>query len=188
MKKLPLGLQSFVQLREDNCVYVDKTEHIYRLLDGYCYFFSRPRRFGKSILCSTLDELFRGNKDLFVDLWIVKNTDYSWPVHPVIHIDFNGIAIDSPDALYESLMRYLNKVADAEGIEPLEMIHPGEMLYSLTLKLKKKYNNKRVVLIIDEYDRAIIDNLSKPELVFKMQEALRRFYAVSYTHLYTRLD
>jgi hypothetical protein len=175
MKKLPLGSQTFSKLIKGNYVYVDKTEYIYRLIQSDCYFFSRPRRFGKSILCSTLEELFKGNKELFKDLWIDKNTDYSWPVHPVIHIDFNRITIDSPEALYESLMRYLNGIAIEEGIEQLEMIHPGEMLYILTLKLQKKYN-KNVVLIIDEYDRAILDNLDNEALVFKMQEALRRFY------------
>jgi hypothetical protein len=87
MKKLPLGLQAFSTLIEDGCVYVDKTKYIYELIQGYYVFFSRPRRFGKSLLCSTLQELFSGNRDLFKGLWIDKNTDYSWPVHPVIYLD-----------------------------------------------------------------------------------------------------
>ncbi len=175
MKKLPLSAQTFSKLIEKNYVYVDKTEYVYRLIQGDCYFLSRPRRFGKSILCSTLKSLFQGKKELFKDLWISKNTDYSWPVHPVIYIDFNKIAVKSSDELNQSLMRYLNMIAEFEDIKPLEMTNPGEMLYGLILKLVKKYN-KNVVLIIDEYDKAIVDNVDKPELILEMQNSLRAFY------------
>jgi hypothetical protein len=175
MKKLPLSAQSFSKLIENNYVYIDKTEHIYKLIQSECYFLSRPRRFGKSLLCSTLEELFRGKKELFKGLWIDKNTDYSWPVHPVIHIDFNKIAVTSCDDLNQSLMRYLNMIAEFEELKSLEMFNPGEMLYVLILRLVKKYN-KNVVLIIDEYDKAIVDNVDKPELVLEMQNNLRSFY------------
>ncbi|KKP25010.1 MAG: AAA-ATPase, partial [candidate division TM6 bacterium GW2011_GWF2_30_66] len=95
MKKLPIGLQAFSTLIEDGCVYVDKTKYIYELIQGYYIFFSRPRRFGKSLLCSTLCELFSGNRDLFKGLWIDENTDYCWPVHPVIYLDLSMTSSDT---------------------------------------------------------------------------------------------
>ena len=87
-KILPLSRQSFRQLREDNCIYVDKTRHIYDLArKGGMYFLSRPRRFGKSLLVSTMEELFSGNKDLFMDTWIADKWDWT-KKSPVIHISF----------------------------------------------------------------------------------------------------
>ena len=175
MKRLPLSLQTFSKIIEGNYVYVDKTEHIYRLIQGDCFFFARPRRFGKSVLCSTLKELFAGNKALFKDLWISKNTDYQWTRHPVIHIDFNGILADSPENLNLSIMRYLQEVAEFEEIALLEMTAPGEMLRRLIIKLIKKYGTK-AVLIIDEYDKPIVKHLDNPSLAEKMRDALKDFY------------
>ncbi|MEM7496176.1 MAG: AAA family ATPase, partial [Myxococcota bacterium] len=86
LKSLPVGIQSFEQLREDNCVYVDKTQLIHRLVtSGRVYFLARPRRFGKSLLLSTLLHLFTGRRDLFKGLWIERETDWDWSrKHPVI--------------------------------------------------------------------------------------------------------
>ncbi len=122
MKKLPLGIQTFSKLREENCVYVDKTKHIYQLLQGYCYFFARPRRFGKSILCSTLASLFQGKKELFEDLWITKNTDYTFPVHPVIHIDFGNITVKTPELFTQELVDCLYAIAQKDASKALEQI------------------------------------------------------------------
>src|SRR3972149_7896679 len=99
MKKLSLGIQTFEKVIEDNCAYIDKTKYIYELIQGNCFFLARPRRFGKSLLCSTLKELFLGKKDLFKGLWIDKNRDYNWPIHPVIHIDLLTVARDNPEVL-----------------------------------------------------------------------------------------
>lgn len=177
MKKLPLSIQTFSKLIEGNYVYIDKTEHIYRLIQGECYFFSRPRRFGKSILCSTLKSLFQGKKELFKDLWIDKNTDYSWPIYPVIHIDFNGINIKSAQEFRESLISELNSIAEQENIHSLEVTEPNHMLKTLVIRLKKKYN-KRVVLIIDEYDKAILEHLTKPDSLPTMHDTIRSFYTI----------
>ncbi len=175
MKKLPLSLQTFSKIIEGNYVYVDKTEHIYRLIQGDCFFFARPRRFGKSVLCSTLKELFAGNKALFKVLWIDKNATYNWPKHPVVHIDFNGILADTTENLNLSIMRYLKEIAELEGIEQLEMTSPGEMLRSLIIKLIKKYGSK-AVLIIDEYDKPIVRHLGNHLHVEAMRETLKNFY------------
>ncbi len=176
MKKLPLGLQSFVQLREDNCVYVDKTEHIYRMIQGYYYFFARPRRFGKSILCSTLKALFQGKKELFEDLWITKNTDYAFPVHPVIHIDFGEINIQTPELFNQSLMLEIKRIATLESLIEPEMTNPGTMLKDVMLALTKKYDNKKIALIIDEYDRPILHHLKNPDSLKQMQSIVQNFY------------
>lgn len=177
MKNLPLGLQSFSKLIENNCVYVDKTKYIYDLIKGNCIFFARPRRFGKSLLCSTLKELFLGKKELFKGLWIYENTDYSWPVHPVIHIDLSQVVKTGPEELSKSLMRSLDDVAKLYKLEKLEHTFPSEMLKDLTINLFEKFGSKnRVVIIIDEYDKPILDNIDKIDIAQSMREVLRNFY------------
>ena len=87
-------------MREEHYLYVDKTRHIHRMITEGCYYFlSRPRRFGKSLLVSTLKCLFQGRKDLFEGLWIAEQSDWEWQAHPVIHIDFNEIPGSTPEEL-----------------------------------------------------------------------------------------
>src|SRR5579863_6662205 len=104
MKYLPIDLSTFSTMMTENYVYVDKTEYIYNLFSGgtRLYFLSRPRRFGKSLLISTLKELFFGNRKLFKGLWI-DSSDYQWTTHPVIHLDFAQIGHESADDLKKSL-------------------------------------------------------------------------------------
>src|SRR5579871_6631803 len=91
LQRLPLGRSAFSAIRQDDCLYVDKTEHAYNLItQGYRYFLSRPRRFGKSLLVSTLQEILEANKPLFKDLWIEKS-DYRWHKHGVIMLDLSAI-------------------------------------------------------------------------------------------------
>jgi hypothetical protein len=177
MKKLPLGLQTFSKIIHGNCVYIDKTEYIYKLIQGNCYFFARPRRFGKSLLCSTLEDIFRGNRELFKDLWIYEQSDFSWQKHPVIHIDFSQVAHKTPAELTEGLMMHLDDIADSYDIGPLAYTTPGEMLKKLTIKLIKKYGSTyKIVLIIDEYDKAILDHIDDAEIANIMREILKSFY------------
>src|SRR6266404_1097361 len=93
LRPLPTDISTFSDLIKQNCMYVDKTEYIYKMLGGVdrYYFLARPRRFGKSLLVSTLKELFFGNKELFKDLWIEKSS-WKWEQHPIIHLDFSKIA------------------------------------------------------------------------------------------------
>src|SRR5258708_6148592 len=99
MAKFPIGVQHFQRLREEGFLYVDKTEWIYRLITkGVAYFFSRPRRFGKSILVSTLEAIFQGKKNLFSGLWI-DHADYEWKEFPVIHLDLSTAISSSPETL-----------------------------------------------------------------------------------------
>ena len=104
LQRLPLGDASFESIRANNCVYVDKTRHLFRMADeGKYYFMSRPRRFGKSLTVSALRCLFQGRKELFDGLWIAENTEWEWKPHPVILLDFNEISHDTPENLKLSL-------------------------------------------------------------------------------------
>jgi hypothetical protein len=176
LKKLPLGIQTFSEIREDNYVYIDKTEHIYRLIQQKHNFFARPRRFGKSVLCSTLKALFQGRKELFEDLWITKNTDYAFPVHPVIHIDFGKITVESPKQFQIELMEIIDSIAHAEGVSLNTKISPGIMLQKLFEKLIEKYNTEKIILIIDEYDRPILHHLTEPESLKEIISIVQNFY------------
>ena len=103
MKKLPFGIQAFKKIREADALYVDKTENIYQLINkvNSYYFISRPRRFGKSLLISTLEEIFSGNQELFKDLWIYDKID--WEKFPVIKVDFSSLSFMTPEDLKRSL-------------------------------------------------------------------------------------
>ncbi len=118
MKKkiLPIGRQSFRDLREDNCVYVDKTEHIYKLCtEGKMYFLSRPRRFGKSLLLSTLKELFLGSRELFNDTWILDKWDWS-KKNPIIHISFLSVSYETL-GLEQGIREYLLDLYKMHGLD-----------------------------------------------------------------------
>ncbi|MDR2707091.1 MAG: AAA family ATPase, partial [Planctomycetaceae bacterium] len=114
-KKLPIGIQTFEKIREDNCLYVDKTEYIHRLVtSGDVYFLSRPRRFGKSLTLSTLDALFKGRKELFEGLYIYDQWDWN-KKYPVIRIDWTLISHKTPEEIERSLSLWLKlKARDNE--------------------------------------------------------------------------
>lgn len=110
MKKLPIGVSAFESIITSDALYVDKTEILYQLLEGAVpkrYFFSRPRRFGKSLTCSTLQAIFTGRKALFKDLWI-STSDYTWPVRPVVYFDFSQISHKTPEALIDGIHHAIN--------------------------------------------------------------------------------
>jgi hypothetical protein len=178
MKKLPLGIQTFSKVINGNYIYVDKTQVIYKLIQGNCVFFARPRRFGKSLLCSTLEDLFLGKKELFKGLWIDQNTSYDWPVHPVVHIDMSTIPHGNSDELIKGLWRYLAAEAKIHTIEIAPAAAPGEILRDLVIGLFAKSGGMGVVLIIDEYDKPIISNLHDSVKADDMRNALKSFYEV----------
>lgn len=116
MKKLPIGISEFAELREKKCVYVDKTKHIYSLLqDNTRTFLSRPRRFGKSLLISTLKAALQGKKELFEGLWIEKS-DYSWKPSGVIVLDFSELSIKRADDFEKSLLIVMQRIANQYGL------------------------------------------------------------------------
>jgi len=176
MKRLPLGIQSFEKMILQNYLYVDKTEYIYNLVtSGTYYFFPRPRRFGKSLLVSTLKELFLGNQELFKDLWISKNTDYDWQKYSVINLDFSRIPHTNSQELRDSINDELRRIAKNYGIEIEQWNTPEQTLQYLVIGLGQK---NKVVILIDEYDKPILDHIKDIEEAEAQREVLRSFYTV----------
>ena len=172
LKKLPIGQSSFENLIKDNYIYVDKTKKLYQLITtGQFYFLSRPRRFGKSLLVSTLKNIFLGNKELFKGLWIY-NSNYEWKKHPVIVIDFNEISLDTPEILEQSLSRYLDEKAQCFNIN-LSGLTVKEKFKELVVKLARK-RGESVVVLIDEYDKPIISHLGEGEEALKIAKENRK--------------
>ncbi len=170
MKKLPLGIQTFAKIIKKRHVYVDKTRHIAKLIQsGEYIFLSRPRRFGKSLLVSTLFEIFSGNKDLFKGLYIYDKIE--WQKHPIIHIDFS--VIDSE--LQEGLLDLLD---DLNTEYQLGISKRGFKAYfkKIIQALSEKKGN--VVVLIDEYDKSIVDHSNNIEKTMKNREILRDFFEV----------
>jgi len=174
MKKLPIGDSSFKELLASGAMYIDKTGEIYKLLQPRTrYFFSRPRRFGKSLTCSTLDAIFSGDKELFKDLWIGRESNYKFEKHQVIRFDFSRISHQTPEILEKSLHSALNATAKKHEI-PLSEEQLSEKFAELITLLAEKHGP--VVVIIDEYDKPITDLIDKPELCEQAREILRNFY------------
>lgn len=175
MKSLPIGVQTFRSFVEGNYIYVDKTRHIYNLLQPYqgVYFLSRPRRFGKSLLLSTIEEIFVGNKELFKDLWIY-NSDYQWNKYPVIRLDFSKQKAEAPEQLKDFLMNQLGYIANQHNIQVNSKTY-YEQFDELIKTLSRK---EKVVILIDEYDKPIIDWLDDLELAKKMRVVMKGFFSI----------
>ena len=149
-RRYPIGIQSFERLRNDNCVYIDKTELIYRLVNTHTtYFLSRPRRFGKSLLVSTLEAYFSGKKDLFKGL-MMEQLEKDWTVYPVLHIDFSISKYMNAGMLRSAINNHLVEWERIYGCDT------SEDTFSLRLKgiIKRAYeqSGRQVVLLVDEYD------------------------------------
>ena len=172
----PIGIQNFEKLREDGYTYVDKTALIYKLAtSGTYYFLSRPRRFGKSLLISTMDAYFSGKKDLFKGL-AMEQLEKDWIQYPVLHLDLNGIAYNSDDVLDQVLN---DKLCDWEaeyGITATSTV-PG-LRFQNIIDAAYESTGHKVVILIDEYDKPIVDNLVNPELVDNFKKTLQGFYSV----------
>ncbi len=177
MKKLlPVGIQTFRKIREENYLYVDKTKQIYDLITtGTTYFLSRPRRFGKSLLISTLEAIFKGEKKLFQGLDI-ERMDYDWKPYPVVRIDFSTLNKDNEKELKKDLLLTLESIAKEYNITLAKHIHPTSY-FKLLLQELSKIN--RVVILIDEYDAPIIKHIgNNVELAAQNREFLKEFYTV----------
>ncbi|MCL2806334.1 MAG: AAA family ATPase, partial [Treponema sp.] len=173
-RKLPIGgIQTFSEVRKDYDVYIDKTKHIYELASRYkAVFLSRPRRFGKSLLCSTIEALFKGQKELFTGLAVSK-TEWEWKEHPVIYIDLgsgNFTENDGIDALKTKLNFQLNNFAQMYGITINNDKYPFLKFSQLITELSKKTG--QVVVIIDEYDNPLLSTIDKPEVNKSIREEL----------------
>ena len=176
MKRLPLGIQNFREIITGNYIYADKTQDIFKLLQGAKYYFlSRPRRFGKSLLLDTISEAFSGDKELFNGLWI-HNSDYDFQMHPVIRFDMSNISNKTPDILEESLMSSLKKRAREDGLDISESII-SDFFMQLIEGLYKKYD-RQVVVLIDEYDKPILDHLTDIEVAELNRQVIKGFYGI----------
>ncbi|MDR2545215.1 MAG: ATP-binding protein [Methanobrevibacter sp.] len=172
MKKLPIGTQDFSILREDDYLYVDKTEHIFKLVEnGRIYFLSRPRRFGKSLLISTIEELFKCNKKLFEDLYIYNKWDWTKP-YPVLSLDLSGS--EESENIHDFLNDILEEASEDFNVE-LKRITLNKKFKELIKKVSLKTGEK-VVVLIDKYDDPIIKNLKNPEIAEKIRNTLNSFY------------
>ena len=172
----PIGIQTLGNIRARNCYYVDKTPHVLRLVEeGTHYFLSRPRRFGKSLLIDTLKELFEGNGELFQGLAI--HGQWNWAVkHPVIRISFGGRTFDAPGHLDASLDAQLGKMERDAGVERLHREAPERFTY--LIERLHGISEEQVVVLVDEYDKPILDALAEPEVARANRNFLRGFYGV----------
>ncbi|MEM7183948.1 MAG: ATP-binding protein [Spirochaetota bacterium] len=176
MKKLPIGIQTFSEIIESNYYYVDKTELVANLAEqGKYYFLSRPRRFGKSLFLDTLKEAYAGNKKLFQGLYLEKNWDWS-KKHPVVKISFGGGVLKTPEVLQQSNREILAEIAAQYDLELYNKTTHGTFR-ELIVSLHKRYSQK-VVVLIDEYDKPILDNITDTETATLMRDELKNLYSV----------
>jgi hypothetical protein len=171
-KFLPVGVQIFEQMITGNFYYVDKTRYIYEMVrppQGF-YFLARPRRFGKSLTVSTLENLFKGNKYLFKGLWI-EQTDWEWKPHPVVTVDFAQINFETPDLMAKSLLNFIYQMSETHGIRQTIESLP-DCFVRLITGLSEKYH-ERVAVLIDEYDKPIIQHIGRGEDHLKIAKANR---------------
>ncbi len=169
--KYPLGIQDFAYIRNNGFVYVDKTFYVHKLADeGKFYFLSRPRRFGKSLFLSTLYYAFSGRKELFQGLYLEKHWDWE-KKFPIVRISFGSGVIRSVEDLKRIITITLEQNAEEHNVNP-KILTLGTLVRIISNK-----TNSPVVLLIDEYDKPILDVIDKPELLPDVRDTLRNFYA-----------
>jgi len=183
-RRLPIGIQNFANIREEGFCYVDKTARIHQLINGSgrAFFLSRPRRFGKSLLCSTLCAVFENNRELFGGIagqpaLAIASLEWEWKKHPVIKLDLNtGNYNNGVDVLVSGLNNALNNIARMYGVE-LRGRFVYEQFSNLIQDLHNQYKEK-VVVIVDEYDKPLLSTMENDELHVAMRNELKGFYSV----------
>ena len=176
MKTLPVGTQTFSIIRENDYLYVDKTKYILKMIkDGRINFLSRPRRFGKSLLISTIEELYKGNEKLFEGLDI--HSQWNWDeTYPVIKLDLSAVKNATPNELEERLIETIYHIGKDFGVKITSKTSQG-MFDSLILELYRLFN-KRIVVLIDEYDAPLNDNLENPKVFNQNRDVLQSLYTL----------
>ena len=175
-RRLPIGIQNFREIREGNCYYVDKTAYLHRLAEGgKHYFLSRPRRFGKSLFLDTCKELFEGNEPLFEGLDIHPLWDWSVR-HPVVHLSFGSGHFQGPGDLRTEVTDRLKALEDDAAVTTRPDSVPARLRH--VIELLHQRAGRRVVVLIDEYDKPILDALDTPETARANRDFLRGLYAV----------
>ena len=175
-RKLPIGIQTFREIREGGCYYVDKTGHARRLAErGKHYFLSRPRRFGKSLFLDTLKELFEGNETLFRGLDVHDHWDWSVR-HPVLRLDFSSGDFNEPGYLHTNVMAQLSAIERRAGVDSEHATAPERLGYLIEMLHERA--GQRVVVLVDEYDKPILDALKAPVAARANRDYLGGLYSV----------
>ena len=175
-RRLPIGLQTFREVRQQDCYYVDKTAFVQRLLDeGKHYFLSRPRRFGKSLFLDTLKELFEGNEALFEGLAIRDRWDWSVR-HPVLRLDFSSGNYRGPDDLRLELAAQLETLEEEAGVAGRPAA-PAPARFRHLIRALHRQTGQPVAVLVDEYDKPILDALDLPDIARANRDFLRGLYA-----------
>ena len=173
-KKYPIGIQNFESLRKDGYVYVDKTAFVYQLVNtGRYYFLSRPRRFGKSLLISTLEAYLQGKRELFEGLAIEK-LETKWTKHPILHLDLNAEKYDTPEALEGVLNAALCEWEKLYGAEEYETTLAAR--FQGIIQRACERTGERVVILVDEYDKPMLQAIGRPDLQEAYRNTLKAFY------------
>ena len=177
MREITTSLYTVEDLIKGNCIYVDKTKYTYQLLKKAeaQIFCSRPRRFGKSLTISTLEAIFEGKRELFKGLYI-DSTDYDWSVHPIIHIDFANGNVQTLELLTRTILETMQSTAQSYGVS-LQEDDPSLAFKELIRKLYDK-TGKGVVLLIDEYDKPILEHIGSMEDAEKYRDYIGNFYQI----------
>jgi len=176
VRKLPIGIQDFEKLRKGNNVYVDKTMHIYKLLQSDApYFLGRPRRFGKSLFLSTLKAFFEGKKELFEGLKIAE-LEKDWIKYPVIYIDFNVGLFINAENVSERIKEMMDELKVLWSINKESGSIPS--LFQKIIRAAYEQTGKPVVVLIDEYDKPLINTMDNKEENEKIKLILKSFYGV----------
>ena len=174
--KYPIGIQNFESLRNDGYFYVDKTALIYQLVNnGRYYFLSRPRRFGKSLLLSTLEAYFEGKKELFEGLALEK-LETDWVKRPILHLDLNTEKYENPESLEKILNDTIYKWEMIYGTEPSETSLP--LRFKGIIRRAREQTGHRVAILVDEYDKPMLQAIGNEELQKSFRSTLQAFYAV----------
>ncbi|MBL0721894.1 MAG: ATP-binding protein [Sulfurovum sp.] len=177
LKKLPIGISTLKDIIEENYLYVDKTKIALDLIqNGRYYFLSRPRRFGKSLMIDTLRSIFEAKKDIFKDLYIYDKWDWSI-AYPVIRISFNHGDFKTTEGFERTIIRILEENQNSLNLKCKELDNASAYFRDLIIKANEKYNQK-VVILIDEYDKPILDNIENTEVATKRRDELKDFYSV----------
>ena len=176
MRKLPIGIQSFENIRNENYLYVDKTALIYQLVTkGKPYFLSRPRRFGKSLLISTLEAYFQGKKELFKGL-AIDQLEQDWNVYPVLHLDLNARKYESEAGLVAILNQYL-EMWEADYGDEMKLRAPEERFFYV-IRRAWEQTGRQVVVLIDEYDKPLLQTIHNEPLQEAYRHIMKAFYGV----------
>ncbi len=175
LQPLPIGIQTFRKIIEGGYLYVDKTRYLYELIrhPSGTYFISRPRRFGKSLLLSTLDEIFQGNRELFKGLWLY-DSPYTWTEHPVIRVDFGQRRVYSAQELEQYLTEHLYHLA-----QKAQLVYHSQNYQGQFVELIRHLGaQNQVVILVDEYDKPMLDNINDLAEAQHIREILKGFYGV----------